>query len=110
MGGKGVSKAVANVNKAIARALHSFDVSDQRGIDALLCELDGTESKSRLGANATTAVSLACAQCAASEDGVGLYKALGGRRLPAPMLNVLDGGKHAGNGVFERSGSPVSCR
>ncbi|MFA6907742.1 MAG: phosphopyruvate hydratase, partial [Candidatus Micrarchaeia archaeon] len=98
-GGKGVSRAVANVNGRIARALRGFDVSDQRGIDALLCGLDGTENKSRLGANATTAVSLACAQCAASERGVGLYKLLGGKRIPAPMLNVLNGGKHAGNGV-----------
>lgn len=98
-GGKGVGKAVLNVNGRIARALLGFDVSDQRGIDALLCRLDGTKNKSRLGANATTAVSLACAQCAASEEGVGLYRLLGGKKLPAPMLNVLNGGKHAGNGV-----------
>jgi enolase len=98
-GGKGVSRAVANVNGKIARALHGFDVSDQRGIDALLCRLDGTENKRRLGANATTAVSLACAQCAAGEEGVGLYRLLGGRKIPAPMLNVLNGGMHAGNGV-----------
>ncbi len=98
-GGKGVSKAVSNVNGKIARALRGFDVSDQRGIDSLLCRLDGTKNKSRLGANATTAVSLACAQCAASEEGVGLYRLLGGKKLPAPMLNVLNGGKHAGNGV-----------
>lgn len=98
-GGKGVSKAVANVNGKIARALAGFDVSDQQGIDALLCGLDGTENKSRLGANATTAVSLACAQCAANERGVGLYRLLGGKKIPAPMLNVLNGGKHAGNGV-----------
>ena len=98
-GGKGVSKAVANVNGTIARALRGADVSDQRSIDALLCRLDGTENKSSLGANATTAVSLACAQCAANEQGVGLYRLLGGKKLPAPMLNVLNGGKHAGNGV-----------
>ena len=98
-GGKGVSKAVSNVNGKIARALRGFDVSDQRGIDSLLCELDGTKNKSRLGANATTAVSLACAQCAASEEGVGLYRLLGGKKIPAPMLNVLNGGMHAGNGV-----------
>ena len=98
-GGKGVSKAVSNVNGKIARALSGFDVSDQRGIDRLLCRLDGTKNKSRLGANATTAVSLACAQCAANEEGVGLYRLLGGKKLPAPMLNVLNGGKHAGNGV-----------
>ena len=98
-GGKGVSRAVANVNGRIARALRGFDVSDQRGIDALLCGLDGTENKSGLGANATTAVSLACAQCAASEQGVGVYNLLGGKKIPAPMLNVLNGGKHSGNGV-----------
>jgi len=98
-GGKGVSKAVANVNGKIARALRGYDVSDQRGIDALLCRLDGTKNKSRLGANATTAVSLACAQCSASEEGTGLYRLLGGRKIPSPMLNVINGGKHAGNGV-----------
>jgi enolase len=94
-----VGKAVANVNGKIARALCGFDVSDQRGIDALLCKLDGTDNKSGLGANATTAVSLACAQCAANERGVGLYRLLSGKKIPAPMLNVLNGGKHAGNGV-----------
>ena len=98
-GGKGVAKAVANVNGKIARALVGQEVSDQLGIDALLCRLDGTKNKSRLGANATTAVSLACAQCAANEQGTGLYKRLGGKKIPAPMLNVLNGGKHAGNGV-----------
>ena len=87
------------MNGRIARALRGFDVSDQRGIDSLLCKLDGTKNKSRLGANATTAVSLACAQCAAGEEGVGLYRLLGGRKIPAPMLNVLNGGMHAGNGV-----------
>jgi len=98
-GGKGVSKAVSNVNGKISRALRGFDVSDQRSIDSLLCRLDGTKNKSKLGANATTAVSLACAQCAANEEGVGLYRLLGGKKLPAPMLNVLNGGMHAGNGV-----------
>ena len=98
-GGKGVSKAVANVNGRIARALCGFDVSDQQGIDSLLCSLDGTKNKSRLGANATTAVSLACAACAANEGGVGLYRLLGGKKLPAPMMNVLNGGKHAMTGL-----------
>jgi len=98
-GGKGVSKAIGSINSRIARALAGLEVSGQRAIDARLCALDGTKNKSRLGANATTAVSLACAQCAASEEGVGLYRMLGGRKLPAPMLNVLNGGKHAGNGV-----------
>jgi len=98
-GGKGVSKAVANVNGKIARALKGADVSNQRAIDALLCNLDGTENKSRLGANATTAVSLSCAQCASDEEGVGLYRLLGGKTLPAPMMNVLNGGKHAMTGL-----------
>jgi enolase len=99
-GGKGVSKAVKNVNTKIANALRGTDASDQQGIDSLLCRLDGTKNKSRLGANATTAVSLACAQCAASEQGAGLYRLLGKKPIvPSPMLNVLNGGKHAGNGV-----------
>lgn len=98
-GGKGVSKAVANVNGKIARALAGREVSSQIGIDALLCRLDGTPNKQRLGANATTAVSLACAQCAASERGAGLYRLLGGKKLPAPMMNVLNGGKHAQTGL-----------
>lgn len=98
-GGKGVRKAVANVNGTIAPALKGMDVSKQKGMDAKLCRLDGTEGKSALGANATTAVSLAAAQCAANEQGVGLYQLLGGRKLPAPMLNVINGGKHAQGGL-----------
>lgn len=97
--GKGARKAVRNVNALIAKALLGMDASDQKAIDAELCSLDGTGNKSRLGANATTAVSLAVAQCAADEKGIGLYKLLGGKKIPAPMLNVLNGGKHAGNGV-----------
>ena len=100
--GKGVKKAVANANGAISKALVGMDVSQQREIDDALCRLDGTPNKSRLGANATTAVSLAVAHCAASEKGVGLYRMLAhGNRslLPAPMMNVLNGGKHAANGV-----------
>jgi enolase len=98
-GGKGVSKAVKNINTTIAKALVGQEVSGQGSIDALLCTLDGTENKSRLGANATTAVSLASAQCAADEAGCGLYRILGGKTLPAPMLNVINGGKHAGSGL-----------
>jgi enolase len=100
-GGKGVSKAVANANGAIARRLSGMDVQDQRGIDAAICELDGTPNKAKLGANATTAVSLAVAQCAANEQGVGVCRILGSLKklLPAPMMNVLNGGKHASNGV-----------
>ncbi len=101
-GGKGVTKAIASVNGPIAKALFSAEASDQRAIDALLCDLDGTPNKSRLGANATTAVSLAVAQCAASEEGVGLYRIIArGKKpiLPSPMMNVINGGKHAGSGL-----------
>ena len=99
--GKGVSKAVANVNNRIAKAIVGRDVSKQEDIDYAMIELDGTENKSSLGANATTAVSLAVAQCAANEARVGLYRLISGKKklLPAPMMNVLNGGKHAANGV-----------
>jgi enolase len=97
--GKGVCRAVGNINGRIARALAGLDVSDQESIDECLLCLDGTENKGRLGANATTAVSLAAATCAANEKGMGLYRLLGGNKLPSPMLNVLNGGKHALNGV-----------
>ena len=97
--GKGVLRAVKNVNTRIAKALAGCDVLRQHAVDAKMLLIDGTESKSSLGANATTAVSLAAAQCAANESGVGLYRLLGGRKIPAPMMNVLNGGKHAGNGV-----------
>lgn len=98
-GGKGVKTAVGNVNGQIARALAGMEVSDQKMIDRTLVDLDGTGNKSNLGANATTAVSLASAQCAASEQGFGLYRLLGNKLLPAPMMNVLNGGKHAANGI-----------
>jgi len=98
-GGKGVLKAVRNVNVGIARALKGMEVSDQQAIDLALCKLDGTPNKSRLGANATTAVSLAAAQCAASEQGAGLYRLFGHALLPAPMMNVINGGKHAANSL-----------
>ncbi len=97
--GKGVMKAVGNVNGLISRALCGMDVCGQNLIDSRLCSLDGTPNKSKLGANATTAVSLAVAQCAASESSCGLYKMLGEKKLPAPMMNVLNGGRHAGNGI-----------
>lgn len=100
-GGKGVRKAVANVNGKIAKALAGMEVSGQKAIDSAMVSLDGTKNMSSLGANATTAVSLAVAQCAASEQGVGLYLMVGGKKklLPAPMMNVLNGGKHAANGI-----------
>ncbi len=101
--GKGVRQAVANVNGEISKLLFGTDAFDQKGIDSKMARADGTGNKSRLGANATTAVSLAVAQCAASGKGVGLYRLLskGDRRIkiPAPMMNVLNGGKHAQNGV-----------
>jgi enolase len=97
-GGKGVAKAVRNVNTEIAKALQGFPASEQRAIDRLMCELDGTPNKSRLGANAILGVSLAVARAAAESSGVPLYRYLGGssaHRLPVPMFNILNGGKHA---------------
>ncbi|MDD6690930.1 MAG: phosphopyruvate hydratase [Lachnospiraceae bacterium] len=96
--GKGVLKAVANVNEKIAPAVIGKDVFDQAGVDKTMLDLDGTEFKSNLGANATLAVSLAVAKAAADSAGLPLYKYLGGpngKVLPVPMMNVLNGGKHA---------------
>lgn len=96
--GKGVLRAVANVNDKIAPAVLGKDVFDQAGIDKTMLDLDGTEFKSNLGANATLAVSLAVAKAAADSAGLPLYKYLGGpngKVLPVPMMNVLNGGKHA---------------
>jgi enolase len=98
--GKGVLKAVENVNKEIRKALMGMDVRDQRAIDNLMLELDGTENKSRLGANAILGVSLAVAHAAADSIGISLYRYLGGTNaftLPCPTMNVINGGKHAGN-------------
>ncbi|MCB0198604.1 MAG: phosphopyruvate hydratase [Caldilineae bacterium] len=97
-GGKGVLKAVENVNTVIAEALFGMDALDQIGIDELLLALDGTPNKSNLGANAILAVSLATAKAAAKASGLPLYRYLGGvsaRTLPVPMMNILNGGKHA---------------
>ncbi|MHB9842057.1 phosphopyruvate hydratase [Paraburkholderia terrae] len=99
--GKGVLKAVSNVNNEIALALRGQDVLDQRQIDQRLIALDGTESKSRLGANAILGVSLACARAAAQSQRLALFQFLGGADshvLPVPMFNVLNGGKHAADG------------
>jgi len=101
-GGKGVLKAVANVEGEIARRVVGFDVEDQNAIDEALIELDGTANKSRLGANATLGVSLAVAHAAATVKGVPLYRSLGGRDaslLPLPMSNILNGGAHADTSV-----------
>jgi enolase len=101
-GGKGVTRAVANVEGEIARRLKDFDVTDQKGIDEAMIELDGTPNKSRLGANAILGVSLATAHAAASARGVPLYRHLGGdgaSLLPLPMANILNGGAHADTSV-----------
>jgi enolase len=100
--GKGVTKAVANVNGEIAQAIHGRDADDQAGLDRALVELDGTPNKSRLGANAILGVSLAAAKAAAAEEGMPLWRYLGGEAahvLPVPMMNVLNGGAHADNKV-----------
>jgi enolase len=100
--GKGVFKAVENVNGEIAEALANFDAADQRALDAKMIELDGTENKSRLGANAILAASMAAARAAANEYGLPLYRYLGGagaNTLPVPMMNILNGGAHADNNV-----------
>lgn len=101
-GGKGVRRAVANVNEVIAPRLSGMSSADQAVLDQLLCELDGTPNKSRLGANAILGVSLACAHAAASARGLPLWKHLGVResaRLPFPMVNLISGGLHAGGNL-----------
>lgn len=101
-GGKGVLKAVENVNSEIADRLAGEDSLDQGAVDRAMIELDGTENKSRLGANAILAVSLANAHAAADECGLPLYRYLGGAAahvLPVPMMNILNGGEHADNNV-----------
>lgn len=100
--GKGVLKAVENVNNHIADALEGMEVCAQNEIDSLLLDLDGTPNKSRLGANAILAVSLAAARAAADELGMPLYKYVGGVNanvLPVPMMNILNGGAHADNKI-----------
>lgn len=100
--GKGVLAAVDNVVEQIAPELQDMDVTDQITIDRRLCELDGTENKSRLGANALLAVSLACAKCGAEAVGLPLFQYIGGvfaHTLPVPMMNILNGGAHADSNV-----------
>ncbi|MDW7675165.1 MAG: phosphopyruvate hydratase [Bacillota bacterium] len=100
--GKGVQQAVSNVNKLIAPEIIGFDVTDQIGIDRLMLEMDGTPNKNKLGANAILGVSLACAQAGSQELGLPLYQYIGGvnsKELPVPMMNILNGGKHADNNV-----------
>jgi enolase len=98
--GKGVLKAVENVNTEICEAIIGLDAEEQTFIDRTLIELDGTDNKSRLGANALLSVSLAVAKAAAEESGLPLYRYLGGagpKRLPVPMINIINGGAHASN-------------
>jgi enolase len=100
--GKGVLSAVGNVNGEIAQAIAGHDALDQKGLDRALIDLDGTPNKSRLGANAILGVSLAAAHAAAAEEGMPLWRYLGGEAahvLPVPMMNVLNGGAHADNKV-----------
>lgn len=100
--GKGVLKAIENINEKISPALLGQDVSDQSGIDRLMIDLDGTHNKSVLGANAILAVSMASAHAAANEEGLPLYKYLGGEGpflMPVPMMNIINGGVHADNSV-----------
>ncbi|RKD76577.1 MULTISPECIES: phosphopyruvate hydratase [Sinobaca] len=100
--GKGVLKAVDNVNEEIAPELLGMDVTDQTGIDKLLIDLDGTENKEKFGANAILGISMAAAHAAADELGLPLYQYLGGfnaKTLPVPMMNILNGGEHADNSV-----------
>lgn len=100
--GKSVLKAVKNINDVIAKELYGFDIYDQRGLDELLLQLDGTPNKGKLGANALLAVSLAAARAGAEEAGLPLYRYVGGtnaRTLPVPMMNILNGGAHADNKI-----------
>ena len=100
--GKGVARAVASVDGEIASAVRGLDAGDQAALDARLIELDGSENKGRLGANAILGVSLAVAKAAAAEAGQPLYRSLGGEEattLPVPMLNVINGGAHAANSI-----------
>ena len=96
--GKGVLNAVANINNIIAKKLIGFDIHDQSGIDALMIDLDGTNNKSKLGANSILGVSLACAQASSNVQNKFLYENIGGsnvRELPVPMINIINGGSHS---------------
>ncbi len=100
--GKGVLRAVTNVEEEIASSLIGLDVTDQLHIDSTMLELDGTDNKSKLGANAILGVSLACAKAAAEEYGMPLYRYVGGvhaNTMPVPMMNILNGGSHADNRI-----------
>ncbi len=111
--GKGVLKAVSNVNDLIAPEIEGLDVEDQAMVDRIMLDLDGTENKSNLGANAILGVSLATARAAAMELGVPLFRYLGGvnaRTLPVPMMNILNGGSHADNSVDIQEFMVMPCK
>src|SRR5918911_1596974 len=100
--GKGVLKAVQNINNDISEAVLGLDASEQAFLDKTLIDLDGTENKGRLGANAMLAVSMAVARAAAEESGLPLYRyfgGMGGMQMPVPMMNVVNGGAHANNNL-----------
>ncbi|MBR5287568.1 MAG: phosphopyruvate hydratase [Clostridia bacterium] len=100
--GKGVTRACKHVSTTICKALRGMDAANQSAIDDALCCADGTENKAKLGANATLAVSMACAKAASAARGIALFKHLGGEQgctMPMPMMNILNGGAHAGNGL-----------
>jgi enolase len=102
LGGKGVRRAVGHVNRDIAEAVKGMDGADQRGLDHLLIELDGTPNKERLGANAILGVSMAVAKAQAAEDEVSLFQHMGGddaNLMPVPCMNVINGGSHADNSI-----------
>ncbi|HXC39120.1 MAG TPA: phosphopyruvate hydratase, partial [Burkholderiales bacterium] len=101
-GGKGVLRAVENINTEISEAIMGLDAVEQSFIDRMLIDLDGTETKERLGANALLAVSMAVAKAAAEESGLPLYRYFGGSgsmQMPVPMMNVINGGAHANNSL-----------
>jgi len=100
--GKGVLKAVNNINDTLAEELYGWDITDQRGIDAAMLQIDGSKNKGKLGANAILAVSMAAAKAAAQVSGLSLYRYVGGsnaKTLPVPMMNILNGGAHADNKI-----------
>ena len=111
--GKGVQKAVDNINNIIAPEIEGMNVFDQALIDRTLIELDGTKNKSKLGANAILGVSLAVAKAAAEALGLSLYQYIGGTNskvLPVPMMNIINGGKHADNSVTIQGIHDYACR
>lgn len=110
--GKGVQRACRNVSVSIDKVLRGMDAADLFAVDNAIIALDGTENKSVLGANATLAVSMACAKAAANSQGVALYRFLGGAQavtLPMPMMNILNGGAHAGNALDVQEFMIVPC-